>query len=174
VRRVISLAALALSAVAGAAPPSPVSGSAAAAAAESRAHGTRSQAKQLPSVKGELKLGSEHSSYTGYLQGEAVVYVDERVTGSDRHTRHRRYYFDNGALYYYEAEAAATSVGGGATATGPSVPVQVEWNSAGQAVRALRIEHYGPVKLDAQSVNAIVARAGLLTKLATEQWRAAH
>ena len=171
-RLALALAAIALAAVAGAAPTAPIPGSPA--SAETRALGTRSQAKKLPSVKGELQLGAEHSSYTGYLQGEAVVYLDERVTGSDHRTRHRRYYFDNGALYYYEAEAAATQVGGGATATGPSVPVQVEWNSAGQAVRALRIEHYGPVKLDPQSVSAIVARAALLSKLATEQWHAAH
>jgi len=168
VRRLVALAAIALSAVVGAAPAAP------AASAEVRAHGTRAQAKQLPTVKGELQLGPEHSSYVGYLQGEAVIYVDERVTGADRHSRHRRYYFDNGALYFYEAEAAATAVGGGATATGPSIPVQVEWNSAGQAVKALRMEHYGPVKLDPQAINAIVARAGLLSKLATEQWHAAH
>jgi hypothetical protein len=167
VRLAIALAAMALSVGAGADPGPAVS-------AEYRAHGTRAQAKGLPSVKGELELGPEHSSYTGYLHAGVVVYVDERVTGSDRHTRHRRYYFDNGALYYYEAEAAATAVGGGPTATGPTVPVQVEWNSAGQAVRALRIEHYGPVKLDSQAVSAIVARAALLSKLAIEQWHAAH
>jgi nitrous oxide reductase accessory protein NosL len=170
VRLLIALAAVAACAVAGAAP----AGSPATLSAESRAHNTRAQVGKLPSVKGELQLGPEHSSYVAYLQGEAVVYVDERVTGSDRRSRHRRYYFDNGALYYYEAETAAPAVGGGATATAPSVPVQVEWNSAGQAVRALRTEHYGPVKLDPQSVNAIVARAALLSKLATEQWHAAH
>lgn len=141
---------------------------------ESRAHATRTQASKLASVKGELELGPEHSSYTAYLQGEAVVYVDERVTTADHRTRHRRYYFDNGAIYYYDAEVAAHAVGGGASATGPSVPVQVEWNSMGQAVKAVRIEHYGPVKLDPPSITAITTRAGLLLKLATEQWRAAH
>jgi hypothetical protein len=174
VRRISVLAAIVLLAVAGAAASSAAPASAVAASAESRAHRTRAQAKQLASVKGELQLGPEHSSYTGYLQGEAVVYVDERVTGSDRRLRHRRYYFDGGALYYYEADTAATTVGGGVSATDTSVPVQVEWNSAGQAVKAVRLEHYGPVKLDAQSVNAIVQRAALLEKLAAEQWHAAH
>jgi hypothetical protein len=168
VRR-LALTAIALCAMAGANPPRSPAGS-----AESRAHGTRAQAQHLASVKGELQLGADRSRYTGYVQGEAVVYIDEGVTGSDHHTRHRRYYFDNGALYYYEAEIAATAVGGGSSATNASVPVQVEWNSAGQAVTALRLEHYGPVKLDPEAVNAITSRAALLSKLATEQWHAAH
>jgi hypothetical protein len=142
--------------------------------AEYRAHATRTQAHKLASVKGELELGPEHSSYSAYLQGEAVVYIDERVTTADHRTRHRRYYFDNGAIYYYEAELAAHAVGGGASATGPSVPVQVEWNGMGQAVKAVRMEHYGPVKLDPPSITAITTRAGLLFKLATQQWHASH
>lgn len=148
---------------------------AAAVSAETRAALVRKRAAHDPHVQGKLTLGPELASYRAAVEDGRAVFVEERVTVPQRSPRINRYYFAQGVPFFYSGEVpAGSALPGGPAATSPTLAVIVEWNEAGQTVRALRMEHYGPVKLDDATVAALRSRARLLAGLAATQWQASH
>jgi hypothetical protein len=142
-------------------------------AGETRAALVRKRAAHDPHVQGKLTLGADLATYRAALEAGKAVYVEERVAVPQRAARVNRYYFAQGVPFFYRGEVpAGVALPGGPTASAPTLAVVVEWNEAGQPVRALRMEHYGPVKLDDATVAAIRSRARLLAGLAATQWLA--
>lgn len=88
------------------------------------------------------------------------VVVERRPRGG------ARYHFANGQLAHARLTAAPAQAGGGPGADAASVPVLIDWNSEGTAVRAVRREHYGEVRLDATAVEGIRGRGQALAAAA--------
>jgi hypothetical protein len=164
----VIVAALGLAACGGRAPPAPAAPSAPADAA-ARAAALEAAAPGLQKVDGRWQRGAEPSNYSAYFDHGQLRYLDERVQPPRGAPRRNRYYFDDGGLFYFAGEVAAGDIGGGATALGATVPVQAEFAGA-KIVSALRIEHYGAVRLEPAQAAEIRRQAAELASLAsTEQ-----
>ena len=106
--------------------------------------------------------GSDASGrFRACFQGGDLVYVEERAAGVPK-GQVIRYVYDQGARVYYKTESAPHATGGGAGAGATRVPVTIEWSPAGEVRRAVRLEHYGEVKLAPDFVVAVRARGDAL------------
>lgn len=150
------------------------SGSAASETAAERAERIAAAAAQWPKVEGRWTRGDTDSRYTAYFDGERLRYLDEQMGMGDYGSRHHRYWFDDGALFYYEGEKSSDVPGG--TKPGmlpPVVPVVAEFRG-GEVVRAVAREHYGEKKLDDATVAGIRNHAAALAGAAQDEWSAQH
>jgi hypothetical protein len=157
----------ALGACGGGGPATPATPAAAPPGAAARAQALEAAAATLEKLDGRWQRGAEPSSWAAYFERGQLRFLDERVTPPGGAVRRNRYYFDNGQLFYFAGEApASATVGGGADARAPTVPVQAEF-SGQRALAAVRIEHYGAVPLTAAEAAAILAQARELASIVT-------
>jgi hypothetical protein len=120
-------------------------------------------------VRGHWERGAERSTYAAYFENGRLRYLDETVAAPGAPARRNRYYYDNGVLFYIAGEVrASTVVGGGAGAVGPSVPVRAEFQGT-KTLAAVRVEHYGEVKLAPGEVEALRRQAAELASAATAE-----
>lgn len=99
--------------------------------------------------------GSDASGrYRACYAGSALVLVEDRPPGAPKAAAQRYLYADD-ALVGYRADARPRVAGGGADASAAAVPVTIDWTAAGDLRRAVRVEHYGEVRVP----DAVVERA---------------
>lgn len=95
-----------------------------------------------------------HSRCRACFDGDALSYIEERpATGAAI-----RYYYASGQLSRGRFELAPGATGGGPGAQAGSVPAAIDWNAGGEATRAVRLEHYGEIRLDAQTIATMRGR----------------
>jgi hypothetical protein len=164
-------AVLGLAACGGRAPP-PAAPPSAPADAATRAATLEAAAPGLQKVDGRSQRGVEPSSYSAYFDHGQLRYLDERVLPPRGAPRRNRYFFDDGRLFYYVGEAAAGGTGGGVSALGPTVPVQAEFAGA-KTLSAVRIEHFGAVRLEEAQAEEIRRQAAELASVAAAEQHAA-
>lgn len=151
-----------------AAPGAPAPGAATAPAA-TRAAAIEAAAAADETVRGHWERGAERSTYAAYFEHGQLRYLDETVAVPGAPARHNRYYYENGVLFYLAGEVrAATVVGGGPGAVAPSVPVHLEFHGT-KTLAAVRVEHYGEVKLAPAEVEALRRQAAELASAATAE-----
>ena len=110
-----------------------------------------------PAVTGEDAKGR----YRACFQGGELVYIEEHERGAPKGSA-ARYLYEHGALVYFRTGVAPHATGGGVGADAATVPVTIEWSPAGEVRRAVRLEHYGEVKLAPDFVVAVRARGDAL------------
>jgi hypothetical protein len=138
--------------------------------APARAAALAAASAAWPKVAGHWLHGDTDSRFTAWFQDGELRYLEEVVVRHGAASLHGRYYFEHDALFYYSGESpAGTAVGGGATAMAARVPVMVEFEGA-QLRRAVRVEHYGEVRLDAAAVIELKRRAAALARVARDEW----
>jgi hypothetical protein len=125
-----------------------------------------------PSVTGHWLRGDTDSRFTAWFADGELRYLEEVALRRGAPPLRGRYYFEHGALFYYSGEEPArATVGGGATGIAASVSVLAEFEGA-QARRAVRVEHYGEVLLDAAAVTELRRHAAILAGVARDEWSA--
>ena len=129
------------------APAPPASGAARAAALEAAL-------PSLMKVDSHREQGASRTLISGYFDKSDLKVLDETVTGQGLATIHNRYYFDGGVAFYFRGEAPAGKIGGGPGAMGSTVPLRAEFAGA-RVLSAVRVEHYGEVKLEPAAIEAI-------------------
>ena len=145
-----------------AASPAAATGSARAAALEAALPG-------LMRVDTHREQGTSRTLISGYFDKSDLKLLDETVTGQGLATIHNRYYYDGGLAFYFRGEAPAGKIGGGPGAVGATVPLRVEFQGA-RVLSAVRIEHYGDVKLEPAAIEAIRRQgAGLASAVISEE-----
>ena len=135
--------------------------------AETRAREIRDAATRLPSVDGHRDGPAGDAAWRAFFDDSGLVLLEESVADPPRPPLENRYYFRDGALFYVEGQQAAER-GSGAEGVAPRVPVVAEFHGV-QATRAVRIEHYGPVPLAPERVQAIARRAAELASAARDE-----
>ena len=139
--------------------------------AEARAAAIRADASRLPSVAGHRDGPAGDAAWRAYFDGTELALLEESIADPPRPPLETRYYFEKGALFFVEGQQAAER-GSGAEGVAPRVPLVAEFRGA-QATRAVRIEHYGPVPLAPDRVQAIQRRAAELASAARDERSAA-
>jgi hypothetical protein len=143
--------------------------SAATAPAAARAAAIEAATAGYEIVRGRWERGAERSTYAAYFENGQLRYLDETVAAPGAPPRHNRDYYENGVLFYIAGEVrAASTVGGGPGAVGPSVPVRAEFHGT-KTLAAVRVEHYGEVKLAPAEVEALRRQAAELASAATAE-----
>ncbi len=132
-----------------------------------RAAAIRAAAARLPSVTGHRDGPAGEAAWRAFFDGAELALLEESVADPPRPPLENRYYFEHGALFYVEGEQAAEP-GSGAEGVAPRVPVVAEFRGV-RATRAVRIEHYGPVPLAPDRVQAIQRRAAELASAARDE-----
>ncbi len=99
------------------------------------------------------------------FQAGELAYVEERANGAPK-GKVMRYVYEQGALVYFRTDAAPQGPGGASAAGAATVPVTIEWTASGEVRRAVRLEHFGEVRLGADVVGATYARGVTLAGLA--------
>ena len=146
--------------------------SAATAPATTRAAAIEAAIAGYETVRGHWERGAERSSYAAYFESGRLRYLDETVAVPGAAPRRNRYYYENGVLFYIAGEVhAASVVGGGVGAVAPSVPVRAEFHGT-KTLAAVRVEHYGEVKLAPGEVEALRRQAAELASAATAEEQA--
>ena|GEM_PF-1802363 len=141
-------------------------------AAPARAAALAAASAAWPSVTGHWLRGDTDSRFTAWFADGELRYLEEVALRRGAPPLRGRYYFEHGALFYYSGEApAGATVGGGATGIAASVPVLAEFDGA-QARRAVRVEHYGEVLLEAAAVTELRRHAAILAGVARDEWSA--
>ena len=125
----------------------PATGSARAAALEAALPG-------LMKVDTHREQGTSRTQISGYFDKSDLQVLDETVTGQGQPTIHNRYYYDGGVAFYFRGEALAGKIGGGPGGMGATVPLRAEFQGA-RVLFAVRVEHYGDVKLEPAAIEAI-------------------
>jgi hypothetical protein len=140
-----------------------------AADASARAAALRAAAPGLVALHGRWDEPGSRSEYTAYFSAGRIGYLDERQRVAPSGSLHNEYFFDDGALFYFSGELPATAgFGGGPDAVGPVVASLAEFRGA-QVLRAVRIEHFGEVPLDAATIGAIRRHAAALAGAAANE-----
>lgn len=137
--------------------------------ARARADAIRSAVAAVPSVTGHRDGPGGDAAWRAFYSGDELVLLEESVADPPRPPLENRYYFERGALFFYAGQQPA-EVGSGA-AGAARVPVLVEFRGA-QATSAVRIEHYGEVRLEPARVAAIRSRAAELASAARDEMSA--
>jgi hypothetical protein len=137
------------------------------ATAETRAQHLLAECATVRRVVGSRDIGGEAIRWRACFRGDELQLLEERASSGTEHSRESRYYFDGGALFYFAGERAAVPAGG---ATGPEsiAPVIIEFRGA-QVIRAVRLEHYGEVRLAPDEPAQIRRRAAELVSAARDQ-----
>jgi len=161
---ILGLALAAGSASAAPEPPASRAAERAASPAAARADAIRAAAARLPSVRGRRHDATGDTSWRASFDGEELTMIEESVPDAPRAPLRNRYYFEHGVLFYVSGEQAAATASG-ATGPAPRVPVVAEFQGA-RPVSAVRIEHYGEVKLEPARIAAIQQRAAELANAA--------
>lgn len=144
-----------------AAPPAPVAGASRAAALEAALPG-------FMKVDTHRDQGSSRTLLSGYFDKSDLKVLDETVTGQGQATLHNRYYYDGGVAFYFRGEAPAGKIGGGPGAMGATVPLRAEFQGA-RVLFAVRVEHYGEVKLEPAAIEAIRRQAAELASVVVSE-----
>ncbi len=165
------VASLVLAACGGRAPPAATAPAGPPPDAAARAAAIEAAAAQLQKVDGRWQRGQEPSRWSAYFQSGELRFLDERVTPPAGSARHNRYYFEGGRLFYFAGEAPAGRLLGGPAADAPTLPVQAEFSGA-RTISAVRIEHYGPVRLEERDATEIRRQATELASIAMGELRA--
>jgi hypothetical protein len=140
-----------------------------AAGGSARAAALRAAAPGLTALHGRWDEPGSRSEYTAYFSAGRLGYLDERQRLAPSGSLHNEYFFDGGALFYFAGELPATAgFGGGPDAVGPVVASLAEFRGA-QVLRAVRIEHFGEVPLDAATIGAIRRHAAALAGAAATE-----
>lgn len=108
--------------------------------------------------------------WQAWFAGPELRLIEERPAGRAA-AEPNRYYFERGEFFYYAGEQPAT-VAGGDSGAAPRASVVVEFRD-GQVLRAVRLEHYGEVRLEPEESAAIRARAAELASAARDERSAA-
>jgi hypothetical protein len=145
----------------------PATPAAAPAAAAARADAIRAAAAGLPSVTGNRDGPGGTATWRAFFAGDDLRLLEESLADPPRPPLENRYYFERGELFYYAGEQAAQA-GGGAEGAAARVPVLAEFQGA-RALRAVRIEHYGEVRLEPAPVEALQRRAAELASAARDE-----
>lgn len=114
------------------------------------------------------ELVSGQTTYVGYFDRGQLRFIDETIAREGASPVRNRYYFENGVLFYFTGELPAGALGAGPAAVAPRVPVRAEFRGA-ETLYAVRIEHYGEVKLHPAAVADIRRRAATLARAATAE-----
>ena len=144
-----------------AAPTAPASGAARAAALEAALPGYQK-------VDGHRDQGTAQTLFSGYFDKRELKVLDETVTGRGLVPLHSRYYYDGGLVFYYRGETPAGTIGGGPGALGATLPLRVEFQGP-RVLSAVRIEHYGEVKLEPATIEAIRREGAELASAVTSE-----
>ena len=128
-----------------------------------RAERIRASTPGLVSVEGRNDRPGAVALWHGWFDGPELKLIEERPAGRDA-AHPNRYYFEHDRLFYYDGEqqAAADS---GATSPAPRATVLAEFGGR-QVLRAVRIEHYGAIRLLPGESTAIWTRAAELASAA--------
>jgi len=147
--------------------PTPAGALASAPAADARAAAIRAAAPGLASLAGRRDAPGLDASWRAYFAGEELRLIEESVADPPRPPLENRYYFEHGALFFFTGEQPAEA-GGGAGGAAPRAALLAEFRGA-EAARAVRIEHYGAVRLAPERVVAIARRAAELASAARDE-----
>jgi len=120
-------------------------------------------------VAWQRELPTGRSACVGYFDHGALRLIAETTTGTARLTN--RYYYENGALFYFAGELPAAT-GTGTIAVAPRIPVRAEFRGT-ITLAAVRVEHYGEVKLGLAEISDIRRRAAALARAAIAERTAA-
>ncbi len=104
--------------------------------------------------------------WQAWFAGPELRLIEERPDGRDG-AEPNRYYFERGKFFYFAGEQPA-AVAGGPSGAAPRASVVVEFRD-GQVLRAVRLEHYGEVRLEPEESAAIRARAAELASAARDE-----
>ncbi|HXQ32094.1 MAG TPA: hypothetical protein VN790_09045 [Steroidobacteraceae bacterium] len=146
-------------------------GSPAAATGEARAAAFDAAAPGYRQVRWHRDLASGQGACVGYFDRGELRLIEETVARPGAPSLSNRYYFERGALFYFSGEMPATAVGAGPAAVAPRVAVRAEFRGAA-TLSAVRIEHYGEVRLDPAAI-ADIRRDAATLATATAAERAA-
>jgi len=170
-RRTIVLWSLALAAVGcGRQPPAPAAAPAAPPAASNaaaRAAAIRGRSTTLLSVTGHRDTLGIDATWRGYFDGNELVLLEERRADPPRPPLENRYFYEHGTLFYFLGEQPAERAGG-AAGPAPRAPLRAEFDGL-RAVAAVRIEHYGEVRLTPAEIATIQKRAAELASAARDE-----
>ena len=108
---------------------------------------------------------AQKSSFRACFIGDKMVLLEERV-GQPHKEISMRYFYGDGVLIGYRGVRSAGKTGAGSAALSDTVPVLIDWETTGQPRRAVRLEHYGEVRLTAMEIQAIRLRGQQLAQLA--------
>ena len=108
----------------------------------------------LMKVDSHRDQGASRTLLSGYFDRSDLKVLDETVSGQGLATIHNRYFYDGGLAFYFRGEAPAGKIGGGPGAMGATVPLRAEF-AGSRVLSAVRIEHYGEVKLEPAAIDAI-------------------
>ncbi|HXQ63238.1 MAG TPA: hypothetical protein VN787_00160 [Steroidobacteraceae bacterium] len=169
-RKGILVLAAAIAAASAQTPPAPEAArqrppTAAAATGAARAAVIDAAAAGYRRVTWRRDLAPGSSTLVGYFDGGELRLIDETAARPGAPSLRNRYYFVNGALFYFSGEQPVTAVGAGSAGIAPRVPVRAEFRGA-MTLSAVRIEHYGEVRLDPAATSAIRRRAATLASAA--------
>ena len=156
-----------------AAPAAPASGAAPRApSALERVAALEAASGSFERAEGHWEHGSEHLSFTAYFDGHTLRYLLETTDRPGLAALHNRYYFDNGALFYYVGEVVAASTEGAPGNSAAVVAEHAEFRGA-TVLNAVRVEHFGEVRLDAAAIAAIRRDAAEFAGVVTGEHNAA-
>lgn len=103
-------------------------------------------------------------------RGDALVAVEETPRAAPGKAPSRlpasRYFYDADVPLAVRTALPAGAVGSGHGADGGTVPVQIDWTADGEVVRAVRVEHFGEVRLGDTDVSRYREHALVLVPLA--------
>ena len=134
--------------------PLPATAAAAPLSPAARAAALQAALPSLMKVDSHREQGTSRTLLSGYFDKSDLKVLDETVTGQGLATIHNRYFYDGGLAFYFRGEAPAGQIGGGPGAMGATVPLRAEFAGA-RVLSAVRIEHYGEVKLEPAAIDAI-------------------
>lgn len=103
-------------------------------------------------------------------RGDVLVAVEETPRAASGKAPSRlpaiRYFYEADVPLAVRTAVPAGAVGSGHGADGGTVPVQIDWTAGGEVVRAVRVEHFGEVRLGDTDVSHYRERALVLVPLA--------
>jgi len=130
-------------------------------------------ATTLARTDGHWDHGRERVDFSGYFEGRSLRYLVATTSRPGAPPLTNRYYFENGALFYVRGEAPEAGPGAGPAATLPVVPLRAAFRGA-EVLSAVRVEHFGEVRLDAAAILAIRRDAAALASAVTAEHNAAE
>jgi hypothetical protein len=96
------------------------------------------------------------------FRGAQLVAIEEQPAGRPR----LRYFYADGRPAAFRGAYPASGVAVAGAAPAPTVPVAIDWRADGAPSRAVRIEHFGEVRLGDAEVRAALTRAEALAAAA--------
>jgi hypothetical protein len=149
------------------APAAPAPPPAAPPTAAARAAAIRARSATLASVTGHRDTEGLDATWRGYFDGNALLLLEESRADRPRPPLQHRYFYERGTLFYYLGEQPAEAQSG-ATGPAPRAALRAEFDGL-RAVAAVRIEHYGEVRLTPAEIGAIQRRAAELASAAANE-----